>query len=31
MALGYKWDIILTGSKRTWTENEAYGDAGDEE
>lgn len=30
-ALGYKWDIILTGSKRTWTENEAYGDAGDEE
>jgi protocatechuate 3,4-dioxygenase beta subunit len=30
-ALGYNWDIVLTGSKRTWTENEALGAAGDEE
>jgi protocatechuate 3,4-dioxygenase, beta subunit len=30
-ALGYNWDIVLTGPKRTWTENEALGAAGDEE
>jgi protocatechuate 3,4-dioxygenase beta subunit len=30
-ALGYKWDIVLTGSKRTWTENEAFGTDGEEE
>jgi protocatechuate 3,4-dioxygenase beta subunit len=30
-ALGYNWDIVLTGPKRTWTENEALGTAGDEE
>lgn len=30
-ALGYNWDIVLTGSQRTWTENEAHGAAGDEE
>jgi protocatechuate 3,4-dioxygenase beta subunit len=30
-ALGYRWDIILTGSKRTWTENEALGAEGDDE
>lgn len=30
-ALGYEWDIILTGPKRTWTENEAYGEQGDDE
>ena len=30
-ALGYNWDIVLTGSKRTWTENEALGADGDEE
>lgn len=29
-ALGYNWDIILTGPKRTWTENEALGTAGDQ-
>jgi protocatechuate 3,4-dioxygenase beta subunit len=29
-ALGYNWDIILTGSKRTWTENEALGAEGDD-
>ena len=29
-ALGYNWDIVLTGPKRTWTENEALGAAGDE-
>lgn len=29
-ALGYNWDIVLTGSKRTWTENEALGADGDE-
>ena len=28
-ALGYNWDIVLTGPKRTWTENEAFGTAGD--
>jgi protocatechuate 3,4-dioxygenase beta subunit len=30
-ALGYNWDIVLTGPKRTWTENEALRAAGDEE
>ncbi|HEY9357172.1 MAG TPA: protocatechuate 3,4-dioxygenase subunit beta [Arthrobacter sp.] len=30
-ALGYNWDIVLTGPKRTWTENEALGAEGDEE
>ena len=30
-ALGYNWDIVLTGSKRTWTENEALGAEGDQE
>jgi protocatechuate 3,4-dioxygenase beta subunit len=30
-ALGYNWDIVLTGPKRTWTENEGLGAAGDEE
>ncbi|MET3810516.1 protocatechuate 3,4-dioxygenase subunit beta [Arthrobacter sp. UYEF3] len=29
-ALAYNWDIVLTGSKRTWTENEALGAEGDE-
>jgi protocatechuate 3,4-dioxygenase, beta subunit len=29
-ALGYNWDIVLTGPKRTWTENEAFGTAGDD-
>jgi protocatechuate 3,4-dioxygenase beta subunit len=29
-ALGYNWDIVLTGSKRTWTENEALGAEGDD-
>ncbi|MHA7287669.1 protocatechuate 3,4-dioxygenase subunit beta [Arthrobacter sp. MDT3-44] len=29
-ALGYNWDIVLTGPKRTWTENEALGTAGDD-
>jgi protocatechuate 3,4-dioxygenase beta subunit len=29
-SLGYNWDIVLTGSKRTWTENEALGAEGDE-
>ncbi len=29
-ALAYNWDIVLTGSKRTWTENEALGAGGDE-
>ncbi|MEV8041751.1 protocatechuate 3,4-dioxygenase subunit beta [Arthrobacter sp. NPDC080082] len=28
-ALAYNWDIVLTGSKRTWTENEALGAEGD--
>jgi protocatechuate 3,4-dioxygenase beta subunit len=30
-ALGYNWDIVLSGSKRTWTENEALGAEGDDE
>jgi protocatechuate 3,4-dioxygenase beta subunit len=30
-ALGYNWDIVLSGSKRTWTENEAFGASGDDE
>ncbi|HKU09919.1 MAG TPA: protocatechuate 3,4-dioxygenase subunit beta [Sinomonas sp.] len=30
-ALGYEWDIVLTGPKRTWTENEAYGEQGESE
>ena len=30
-ALGYNWDIVLTGAKRTWTENEALGAAGDDD
>ena len=30
-AMGYNWDIILTGSKRTWTENEALGAEGDDD
>lgn len=29
-ALAYNWDIVLTGSKRTWTENEALGAEGDD-
>ena len=29
-ALAYNWDIVLTGSKRTWTENEALGADGDD-
>ena len=29
-ALAYNWDIVLTGSKRTWTENEALGAEGDQ-
>lgn len=29
-ALGYRWDIVLTGSRRTWTENEAFGPEGDD-
>lgn len=29
-AMAYNWDIVLTGSKRTWTENEALGAGGDE-
>jgi protocatechuate 3,4-dioxygenase beta subunit len=28
-SLGYNWDIVLTGSKRTWTENEAFGEDGE--
>lgn len=30
-ALAYNWDIVLTGSKRTWTENEALGAVGDDD
>ncbi|GAA1002338.1 protocatechuate 3,4-dioxygenase subunit beta [Nocardiopsis tropica] len=26
-SLGYRWDIVLAGSGRTWTENEAFGGA----
>ncbi|MET1022221.1 MAG: protocatechuate 3,4-dioxygenase subunit beta [Arthrobacter sp.] len=29
-ALAYNWDIVLTGSKRTWTENEALGAESDD-
>ena len=29
-ALAYNWDIVLTGSKRTWTENEALGADGEQ-
>ncbi len=29
-ALAYNWDIVLTGAKRTWTENEALGAEGDD-
>ncbi|MCU6480442.1 protocatechuate 3,4-dioxygenase subunit beta [Arthrobacter sp. A2-55] len=28
-SLGYNWDIVLTGPKRTWTETEALGEDGE--